>query len=413
MRFEKSYDVLVAGAGVAGVAASVAAARAGARTALVEKTVLVGGLATAGLIAYYTPLCDGRGRQVTFGLAEEMLRLSIRYGPGEVPPCWDEETRPEAVPRYAVRFSPASFTLALDELLAQAGVDVWLDTLACLPVMDGARLAGVEVENKSGRGLLRAGCVVDATGDADLAYRAGAPCEEARNWLSLWAIETSMKIAKDAASADSGEALLDVAMVGADNRGHGHPDGVPTFRGTDGREVTEFVLRGRAMLRERYEARQAALGAHGRADLFPVALPAMAQFRTTRRILGRTNLEDGMAGQHFDEAVGLVAHWAVPGEVWEVPYGALVPREVTGLLTAGRCIGAGGRAWEVMRVVHAAAHTGEIAGTAAALAIERHAMPHELDVAELRRALEARGIRHDAPGPDEASMGGQRGLPAL
>ena len=88
MEFTQKYDIVVAGAGVAGVAAALEAARSGYKTALVEKTVLFGGLATAGLINVYLPLCDGRGRQVIFGIAEELLHLSIQYGPGTVPAGW-------------------------------------------------------------------------------------------------------------------------------------------------------------------------------------------------------------------------------------------------------------------------------------------------------------------------------------
>ncbi len=75
--FEKTYDVVVAGAGVAGVAAALGRARAGLHTALVEKTVLLGGPATTGLVNIYLPLCDGYGHQAIFGIAEELLHLSL------------------------------------------------------------------------------------------------------------------------------------------------------------------------------------------------------------------------------------------------------------------------------------------------------------------------------------------------
>ena len=128
----------------------------GLRTALIEKTVLIGGLATTGLINIYLPLCDGRGRQVTFGIAEELLHLSIKYGPGDVPAGWREPGEHAERGRYRVAFSPASFVLAMDEALEAAGVTLWLDTLVCRSVMEGERIVGLEVENKSGRGLLPA-----------------------------------------------------------------------------------------------------------------------------------------------------------------------------------------------------------------------------------------------------------------
>ena len=73
-------DVAVVGGGVAGIAAALSAARQGAKVALVEKQCVLGGLATSGLITIYLPLCDGMGRQVSFSIAEELLRLSILRG---------------------------------------------------------------------------------------------------------------------------------------------------------------------------------------------------------------------------------------------------------------------------------------------------------------------------------------------
>src|SRR5512137_1318062 len=105
--YSHDYDIVVAGAGVAGVAAALAAARAGRSVALVEKTVLLGGLATTGLINHYLPICDGNGRQVCFGIAEEFLHLSIRYGPGSIPPGWRSETDAEERRRFMTVFSPA------------------------------------------------------------------------------------------------------------------------------------------------------------------------------------------------------------------------------------------------------------------------------------------------------------------
>ena len=222
MGFEQDYDVVVAGAGVAGVAAAMECARAGMRTALVEKTVLVGGLATTGLVNFYLPLCDGRGHQVIYGIAEELLHLSIKYGPGAVPEGWP------ARGRYSTSFSPASFVLALDEVLGEAGVELWLDTLVSEPAMTGSRLMGIVVENKSGRGVLRAQCVIDATGDADVAYRAGAKCVETDNWLSLWGVQASLARARQAA-ADPATGLLDMVRVGGDANGRGHPGASPSI----------------------------------------------------------------------------------------------------------------------------------------------------------------------------------------
>jgi len=84
-------DVLVAGGGISGISAALAAARAGAKVLLAEKQCLLGGLATLGLITYYLPLCDGNGHQMCYGIAEELLRLSISEGGGhDIPIEWLE-----------------------------------------------------------------------------------------------------------------------------------------------------------------------------------------------------------------------------------------------------------------------------------------------------------------------------------
>jgi len=110
------YDVLVCGGGIAGVAAALQAARECRRTALLEKTILLGGLATAGLVWFYPPLYDARGAKVTAGLAEELLHLCCRYGP--------HRTAATTIGRDWTMFSPAAFITALDEALLEAGVDV-------------------------------------------------------------------------------------------------------------------------------------------------------------------------------------------------------------------------------------------------------------------------------------------------
>ena len=83
-------DVLVCGGGIAGVAAALAAARTGARTLLLEREYMPGGLATLGLVTIYLPLCDGEGHQVSTGIAEELLRLSVVHGMEQsaLPTAW-------------------------------------------------------------------------------------------------------------------------------------------------------------------------------------------------------------------------------------------------------------------------------------------------------------------------------------
>ena len=129
-----------------------------------------------------------------------------------------------------------------------------------------------------------------------------------------------------------------------------------------------------------------------RRNTFPLALPSVPQFRMTRRIEGLATMEPGQHSLRVADSVGLVPDWRRAGEVWEVPFGALVPRGVRGLLVAGRCISSGGDAWQVMRVIPPAAHTGQVAGLAAALAAERGVSPGDLDVPAIQRELRRLGL---------------------
>jgi len=384
MDFERQYDVVIGGAGVAGIAAALECARAGLTTALVEKTILVGGLATTGLVNAYLPLCDGRGRQVTFGIAEELLHLSLKYGPGRIPAGWPGGAEGPRSERLRVLFNPASFILALDEVLQDAGVSMWLDTLICKPVVAGGALVALEVESKSGRGLLKAGCVIDATGDADIAYRAGAPCVDGDNWLTMWAIEfDAARLSSDLAQTPR-PYLFDTIREGGDAWGKRHPAGYPKLNGCDGDEVTRFVLDSRRLLLERYRERQAAASRH---DVFPLTLPSMAQFRTTRRIAGMATLRDDQLNAHVPDSIGMTGDWRKREVVWEIPWGALVPAGVRGLLVAGRCISSETDAWEATRVIPPAALTGQVCGIAARLSQARQTTPDRLAAADIQAEL--------------------------
>ena len=169
-------------------------------------------------------------------------------------------------------------------------------------------------------------------------------------------------------------------------------DGTMEWSGLDARGVTRFVLAGRAMLRRRYRNRYNAERAASRETRYPVALPAVAQFRRTRRICGRETLHAGEHGRPRKDSVGLVADWRAPGDVWEIPYGALIPKKVQSLLAAGRCISSAGDAWEVTRVIPAAALTGQAAGTAAAVAVEQGVLPDAVSVEKVQARLEEAGI---------------------
>ena len=186
-----STEVLVAGGGIAGIAAAVAAARNGKRVILLEREYALGGMATLGLVTIYLPLCDGEGRQLVFGLGEELLKLSIEHGAEtNYPSAWldggKEEERIKN--RYMTQFNPHLFALRAEELLCSLGVTILYGTLACGVTVQDGRITSVIVENKSGRSAVMTESVIDCTGDADICHMQGrrTALHEGGNGLASW-----------------------------------------------------------------------------------------------------------------------------------------------------------------------------------------------------------------------------------
>ena len=122
----KSCDVLVCGGGFAGISAALSAVRQGKKTILLEKQYMLGGLGTAGLVTIYLPLCDGLGRQVSFGIVEELFRLSISMGAeARYPANWldskDASGRTEKHPRFEVQYNSQLFAILAEQLLVKEG----------------------------------------------------------------------------------------------------------------------------------------------------------------------------------------------------------------------------------------------------------------------------------------------------
>ena len=398
----KNFDVIVVGGGVAGVAAALEASRSGYSTALIEKTIIWGGMATSGLVPIYEPLCDGKGRQVTFGIAEELLKVSIKYGPETLPACWsgkgskikvesEEITEYSGMDRrYYTLFNPHSFALGLDEVLEKSGVALWLDTLACEVVLKGNRIVRVEVENKSGRIALAGKMFIDATGDADLAFRSGAGCSLRGSYPSLLYQYASLDNAVSAAKAKDAGYLIKGRSEGAREFGNGYNGKKGIFTGVTGRSVSEFVMESRKIAREGLLKEQKL---RGKQNFYPVTLPSMHQIRMTRKIKGLESVEDKMKNKYCSSSVGMVSDCRTAGAVWEVPYGSLIPEKAKNLLVAGRCIDAGDYSWQVTRLIQSAALTGQVTGLAAGLAIKKKTSPGALDVKDVQKALLKKRIK--------------------
>ena len=374
----KNYDIAVCGGGFAGVSAALAAAREGKKVVLFEKEYMLGGLGTAGLITIYLPLCDGCGHQVSYGIAEELLKLSITYGAEDrYPANWLDGigTRTENDTRYMVRYNAQVCAILMEKLLLETGVDIMYGSYVVATDTEDGRIKSLYVENKSGRTAYAITSVVDATGDCDIAHFAGAPTETFKqgNKLAAWYYFTD-------------EAGYDLQQLGVvDEPGQtGESLTARRFSGLDGKEISEMVcLSHEQTLKHWLKKRE------GNPSAVISTLATIPQIRMTRRIVGEYELADTEMHKYFDDSIGMVADWKKRGPIYEVPFATLYNKAVKNLIVAGRCTSVNEPLWDAMRVIPCCAVTGQAAGTAAAMTDDFTA----LDVSKLQEKLVANGVK--------------------
>lgn len=353
-------DVLVAGGGIAGISAALAAAREGAQVLLAEKQCLLGGLATLGLITYYLPLCDGNGHQMCFGIAEELLRLSISEGGGhDIPTEWlgngTQEERKNH--RFRTQFNPQMLALLAEELLIKNGVQILFDTSITEVKKENDKITEVVLNHKYETICVKAKKYIDATGDADLFWLAG--CEthtyEEKNKIASWYYRNgkngfSLRILGESDSAvEAGKRDEDFLTK-------------RRFCGLDSKENTDFLCAAHQSVL--YDVRL-----HRKNDPLyePVTIATIPQMRMTRRFCGRYTLKATDQKKHFDDSIGMTGDWRKAGPVYEIPFSCLYNKQIKNLAGAGRCISTDDEMWDIMRVIPCCAVTGEAVGTAAAL----------------------------------------------
>lgn len=380
------YDVIVAGGGVAGVAAALAAARSGARTALLEREYLLGGLGTLGLIAIYLPVCDGRGHLVTTGIAEELLRLSIRQGSeGRRPAAWldggDDAARQKQ--RFEVQYNPWLFAIDCEEALRQAGVRLVYGCTVCGAVREGDAVTALLTETRDGRQAWAARAFVDAGGSADLFAAAGCPTalHAGGNSLASWyylADKTGVRLRQlGFLDVPENDTELDRDVQKGDLHGAGG------YHGMTAEDLTRMTMDAHAALKADFLA-----GGPLAPDHRPVAIAAIPQLRMTRRLAGAAT-PDEIPFAPCEDSIGLAADWRRRGPVFELPYGSLYSPGCQNLFAAGRCISVTDALWDVTRVIPSCALTGQAAGTAAALTARAG---RRAAAAELQDALRAAGV---------------------
>ena len=415
-----AYDVVVAGSGPAGLCAAVAAAREGAKVALVERYGVVGGNLTVG---YVGPILGMVGRGTMRDELVELLGVPENDMIGESGRAHDFERAKRLLAKF----------------VAHPNIDVYLQTSVCDVVKEGDRLCGLIVATNDGPFALMGKTIVDATGYGIVAYMAGAPTEKGRDdglmqpvtlEFTISGVDESRAIicigdVDDVRLGD--ERFLDFCKRCAEEGKLPHKLAAvrlhPTVRDGE-RQVNTTQVNGVDMTRveqifaAEVELReQIALLEHFLRENVPgyencrcVASGATTGVRETRRVMGDyvITAEEMAEGCRFDDVVVHRAEFIVDihnpegaGQAeehiqyckpYDLPYRCFTPRDVEGLYVAGRCISGTHRAHASYRVMSICMAMGEAVGIAAAMCAERGCTPRMLDVAALQNRMMERGI---------------------
>ena len=414
-------DVLVAGGGPAGIGAALGAARKGAKTLLVENHSFFGGVAAWALgmpINQVRP--GGKPRSAVHELVVAKLRAygdqAVRFGKHEL---WCN-----------VEYLKVAVLDALDEV----GCRYLVHLRAADAIVEQNRVVGVMVATKRGLMAIRAKTVVDCTGDADVAYCAGA--ETMIEAAALMPMTLSLALTNlDAAKirySDVRDAiqkarkklpLVPSGFLEINQVAHGHSWYINHSGTADmGRvDATDPIERSRAECTSRRQALQMiqAIRQSDNPELQRIewiGSGPQVSVRETRRVRGAYVIteEDAMAGRTFDDAIAWRSGFLDPGgqrgakfvkmKIHDVPYRAILPEKLDGLLVAGRCISAthvGAMAGKSMGNCMA---TGHAAGVAAALSVKRGIVPREISVRDLQDALRADGVDLDVKDRDQKGL---------
>jgi FAD dependent oxidoreductase len=423
------YEIAVLGGGPAGMAAAVAAARAGRRTLLIERYGFLGGMGTAAGVTNFCGLhanVHGEMRRVVQGIASDLLARIDRLGGLNAPHLVLGKILAQA-------YDTPAYKIAADELLASHNVDVLFHALGAGVVMqDDKRIHALMVETKAGRRAVRAGIFIDCSGDGDLAAWAGARFEVGDNAGSM--LYPSMMFRLNGVDPErAGEAwrTIPVLMAQAEAAGtHRFPrkaaivrpqrsniewrvnftqvsrDDGAAINGLEPDDLTRGEIDGR---RQAVDAFNFLRTVPGFEKSYIVDLPPQLGIRETRRVIGGYMLSDAdvLGCASFDDSIG-VNGWPIESHVAgdvvfkfppipqsrgfnELPYRMLTPEGLDNLLVAGRCASMTHDGQSAARVSGACFAMGEAAGAAAALALDGNAVPRDIAVDRLQHQLRHQG----------------------
>lgn len=394
-----SYDVVVAGGGPAGFIAAIAAAREGASVALIERYGFLGGMATAGFVAPLS-VFTYNGEKVIGGIPWEFIERLVQMHGGLV-----------EKPLGNVAFDPELYKLCVQRVVLDAGVELYLHSYLSGVEVSGGRLMSAVIENKNGSEAIEGKVFIDATGDADLAFLSGVPMQEqsgeklqpASTYFVLSGVDTESELVKAAMHHNRQGVNCQCDPVREKLLKIADKEGIPSFGGPwfctilhdgsitvnmtraevdacDNRafsmaecELREQVFKMAAILKKYFPEFK---------DSYVSSVAPQAGVRETRRIKGvhTVSAEEYLSAYQYEDSISRGAHpidiHASSGpaqglrfleKAAYVPYRALIAKDFSNILVAGRCISADREAFASLRVQASCMGTGQAAGVAAAL----------------------------------------------
>ncbi len=419
-------DVLVVGGGPSGSAAAYAAAKAGADVVLLERYNHLGGLSTGGLVIWIDRMTDWEGRQVIRGFADEILgRLPADAKAGPAPEHWGSRdprlaaywaSRTSAfhgIVSWAPTIDPERLKVATQELLLEAGVRLVLHAWAALPVVEEGRVNGVLFESKAGRQALLAQVVIDATGDGDVFARAGAEFEsdidegDVHHSLNTAFMLGGVDMDRWIEFRTSGrEQFAEFMRLGRERLGFFQAPYVSWRRdialflgprqsglsALDVDDMTEVEIRSHRFMAGHCEFFRR--HAPGFENAYMLESASQLGVRHTRRLkgVGKMVRADWSSGMPLPTEVGVSPSVSPKFPVISVPYEALVPARLDGLLACGRHISCDPNSHGFMREIPQCWLTGQAAGAAAAVAVGAGVEPRAVNVHDVQAVLLRQGV---------------------
>lgn len=445
---ESNYDVTVIGGGPSGVCAAICAARLGAKTLLAEQGGCLGGMATQGLVGPFMTCYDSKGeRMIIRGIFEEIVERLVARGfaihPREVRSGTGFTSWIKIGHDHVTPFEAEGLKLVLDEMVRESGADLLFHTSFLSPIVEDGRLIGSVLSSKAGLEAVYSKVTVDATGDGDVAARAGVPFEFGNEELGLVQPATMFyhisNVDAESLEADilaninnfyrkdgvnyrslhwrvseareNGDWTLDRVSIGLFRMPKEDEWCVNTSRimgidSTDNRSLTRGEIEGRQQADEiiRFFRKYVP----GCKDARIKSTASYLGIRESRHIKGEYRLlaEDLLSAAVPRDSILVAANSVdvhgrfgpksneyipIDGDFYGVPYRSLIPIGIDGLILTGRCVSADSTAAGAIRVMPPCMAMGQAAGTAAALSVKLGCEARALDTDLLRKTLARNG----------------------